>query len=74
MDLSYDERAKKNPRGLPRGGRWDGGGNLHTLPIDTWYRKKLHLFGIFFQEIVAAELFFSLRRHAEGVKTVYLNL
>jgi hypothetical protein len=23
--------GKKNPRELPRGGRWDGGGNLHTL-------------------------------------------
>src|SRR5437773_8937331 len=30
-DQKQTHHVQKNPRGLPRGGRWDGGGNLHTL-------------------------------------------
>src|SRR5436309_15858073 len=41
--------AKKNPRSLRCGGRWDGGGNLLT-------GKKLHEFVEFIQEIAAVFL------------------
>src|SRR5215510_10894013 len=61
---------KKSPRVAPRGkvGWWRK--STYTT-IDTWYRKKLHLFGIFFQEIVAAGFFD--RSAATGRVTICLR-
>jgi len=56
---------KKSPRVAPRGkvGWWRK--STYTT-IDTWYRKKLHLFGKKMQEIVAAD-FWTFRRHKIGL-------
>jgi hypothetical protein len=73
MDLSYDERAKKIPAGCPAG----EGGMVEEIYIH-YYRhlvqEKVTPFWNIFPRNCSGGAFFSLRRHAEGVKTVYLNL
>src|SRR5262249_31649828 len=36
---------QKNPRGSSRGGRWDGGGNLHSYrhlnPVNSYLKEKI---------------------------------